>query len=118
MQNLNLNYYQRIILWNSLGAHQVASLKDAATYLRLIEKVRLTDDEMLKSQFVQEQGKMSWLLPHIGYGDRVLELEHEEAKALVTALEAPSQGLRVTDAAWMMKMIEELNAGQPQPAIQ
>jgi hypothetical protein len=115
MQNLDLNYYQRIILWTILGSHQVTTLKDASVYLRLIEKIRLNDGEMLASQFVQDQGRMSWSLPVAGYGDRTVELETDEAKALVAAMEAPSPGLKVNDAGWMLKMVEDLNA-QPQAA--
>jgi nucleoid-associated protein YgaU len=116
MQTLELSYYQRIILWTNIGAHQVRELKEAHVFLRLIDKFRLTDEEMLRSQFIQDQGRMTWRLPEQGYGDRCFDLEQDEAKALVNAIEAPSQGLRVTDAEWMVKVVEVLNAGQPQMA--
>lgn len=107
MQNLSLTYYQRITLWQLVGAHPAPSLKEASVYLRIIEKLRLTDAEMLGSQFVQEQGRFSWRLPDPEYGTRTVELENEEAKALVAAMEAPAP-VRVSDAEWMLKVIEEL----------
>jgi hypothetical protein len=107
MQSLPLNYYQRIMLWQLVGAHPVSSLKESSVYLRIIEKLRLTDSEMLATQFVQDVGRFSWRLPEQGYGDRTVELENEEAKALVTAMEAPAP-VRVSDADWMIKVLEDL----------
>lgn len=114
MQSLTLNFYQRVMLWQLVGNHPAPSLKESSVYLRIIEKLRLTDSEMLATQFVQDQGRFSWRLPDTEYGSRKVELENEEAKALVTAMEAPMQGgIRVTDAEWMLKVVNELNAGLP-----
>jgi hypothetical protein len=113
MQSLSLNYYQRIMLWQLVGAHPVSSLKESSVYLRIIEKLRLTDTEMLATQFMQDAGRFSWRLPEQGYGDKVLELENEEAKALVAAMEAPAP-VRVSDAEWMVRVVEELKTEAPQ----
>jgi hypothetical protein len=107
MQNLSLNFYQRIMLWQLVGAYPAPSLKEASVYLRIIEKLRLTDSEMMATQFMQDQGRFSWRLPEAGYGDRVVERENEEAKALLTAMEAPAP-VRVSDADWMLKVVDEL----------
>ena len=97
MQNLSLRFYQRIILWQLVGNHPA---------------LRLTDAEMLATQVMQDSGRFSWRLPDPGYGNRELELEHEEAKALVTVMETPAP-VRVSDAEWMLKVAEELKTGQP-----
>jgi len=108
MTQLHLNFYQRVMIWNLIGAHQVPNLKEAATYLRVIEKVRLTDEELTRSEFVNEGGRMSWRLPDRDYGSKTINLEQEEAKAIATALEqAP---VRVSDAEWMLHLTHTLTA--------
>ena len=108
MQNLSLDFYRRVMLWQLVGSHPAPSLKEASVFLRIIEKLRLTDAEMLASQFVQDGGRFSWRLPEPEYGTRTVELENEEAKALVTAMEGQNP-VRVSDAEWMLKVISELS---------
>lgn len=116
MQNLSLNFYQRIMLWQLVGNHPAPSLKEASVYLRIIEKLRLTDTEMMATQFVQDSGRFSWRLPEQGYGDRTVELENEEAKALAAAMEAPAP-VRVTDAEWMLRVVGELHEASAVTAV-
>jgi hypothetical protein len=110
MQALHLTYYQRVILWNHLGSIQVEKLREASIYLRLIEKLRLTDQEITETQFVMEGPRFSWRLPEADYGSRTVEFEDEEMQALAGALEKV-QGVRVNDAQWMLKLVESAAAG-------
>lgn len=108
MQPLFLNYYQRVMVWNFVGAQSVQSLKEAAVLLRVIEKVRLTDKETADSNFISAGPRISWQLPEAGFGDKVLELEKEEAEALTRCIEG-ARDVRVADAEWMLKMVAELS---------
>lgn len=110
MQSLFVTCYQRIILWNAVGAHNASNLKEAAPLLRLIEKLRLTDQEMIDSNFFSDGQQFTWKLPSRGYGDRTVELENTEATALAKVIEALSP-IRVSDAEWMTRIVEKF---QPQ----
>src|SRR5215831_17324639 len=108
MQSLFLNVSQRIILWNLVGNHNVPNLKEAATYLRLIEKLRLTDQETRDLSFQAEGQSMTWRAPSVGYGDKTFALEDGEAKALIDAMQ--SAPMRVADAFWMQQIVEHLES--------
>jgi len=108
MQQLTLTYYQRIIIWNMVGAHQAPNLKEVATFLRLIEKVRLSDQETIESDFkTGGGGQVSWQLPSATYGSRQLDLENEEAASLLAVIN--SAPVRVNDGEWLLKVAEELD---------
>jgi len=112
MTSVSLTYYQRVILWNLIGAAKAPSLKEASVYLRLMEKIRLTDQESAESQFVSDGGQVSWRLPNPAYGGKSVELEDGEAKALAKVMEeAPN--VRVLDAEWMQQLMEQLKEKVP-----
>lgn len=116
MQKLAVNFYQRVMLTQIVGTHPAPTLKESSVYLRLLEKMRLTDTEQLDTKFTSDGPRILWNLPHPEYGNRELELEHEEAKALITAMEASTTPVRVIDAEWMTKIVMELEFGQPAKA--
>lgn len=111
MQTTHLTYYQRVMLWSHLGGIQVEKLRDAAVYLRILEKVRLSDQEVTETQFVMDGPRFSWRLPEADYGSRTIDLEHEELAALAGAIEKV-QGCRVSDAEWMLKLAEACVAAE------
>jgi hypothetical protein len=111
MQTIFLTYYQRVILTNMIGAHSVNGLREAAVLLRVIERIRLTDKETIESGFEAAGAQIAWKLPEPGYGDKVVELENEEAKALIGAVQEV-KGIRVVDAQWLVKVVAEL---EPEP---
>jgi hypothetical protein len=106
MQTVFLTFYQRVILWNSVGNYQAPNLMATEVFLRLINKIRLSDDEARESQFTQAAPGMAWRLPSQNYGDKVVELEDSEAEALVASMK--SSPCRVMDAEWMNKIKDEL----------
>ena len=96
-----------------INNYQVSRIKEAAIYLRILEKVRPTDIEMTETQFVSDGRQLRWQLPdeNNDYGRRDVELEGEEAASLIETLES-AESVRVADAAWMLTLIGELQ-GKP-----
>lgn len=107
MKHVHLNFYQRITLWNMIGNYQTPKLKEALVFLRILEKIRPGDVEMRETQFISDGAQLRWALPEANYGDRHLDLEDEEAKSLLQALESV-EGVRVADAAWMFALVDSL----------
>ena len=108
MQSLLVTYYQRVMLWNMVGAFQVSSLSAASVYLRLIEKLRLTDQEVTETQFVMDGPRFSWKLPKDNFGDKTIELENSEGDALIKMLEDGPAPIRISDVSWMKKIVATL----------
>jgi hypothetical protein len=107
MQSLSLAYYQRVMLWNMIGNYSAPNLKEASVYLRIIEKIRLSDIEQVETEFTSTGNQYGWKLPAPSYGNCVVDLENEEAKALATAIESATP-VRVIDAEWLSNMVAEL----------
>ena len=100
------------MLWNVVGGHNAKSVKEASVYIRLLEKIRLSDTESADSSFKMVGMQFSWNLPEAGYGDKVIELENDEAKALIDVIESiPS--IKVSDAEWMLKVINDIQVEEP-----
>lgn len=106
MQSLTLPFYQRIMLWNVIGNHAAPNLKEASVGLRVIEKLRLTDEEQIESEFAVNGQQYAWKLPDPDYGTKTVDLETDEAKALAAAVEAAPT--RVIDAAWLQPLVDKL----------
>jgi hypothetical protein len=110
MQHIHLTYQQRIHIALLIGNHQVKRIQEASVLLRLLEKIRLTDEEMRDTQYLaNERGQITWTLPLPArdYGERDVPLESDEAQALPAILEA-AENVRVSDAEWMCRLVEEL----------
>jgi len=106
MQSLDLKFYQRVYLWSTVGNHSAPSLKEAAVFLRLIEKLRLSDAEQRESEFTAVGDKYLWKPLAPDYGLKTIELEDEEARALVAVIEAAP--LRVNDASWLTPLVTQM----------
>jgi hypothetical protein len=105
MKQIHLTFPQRIAIWNIVGSFEAPRVGEAATYLRVFDKVRPTDVELRDSQFVREGNSLQWSQ---GFnGDRDIDLEDEEAAALVKALEAIGP-VRIVDAAWILPLVKSL----------
>lgn len=108
MLDLDLELRERVLLWTMIGNHQVSNLKEASVFLRIIERLRLSDTEMRELQFFNDGRSYHWNQPSQGYGDIVAQLEDEEAKALAAAVEAAP--VMVRDAAWMQRVVDRCKA--------
>jgi hypothetical protein len=112
MQSLFLTYYQRILLWNIVGNHVAPNLSETDVYLRLVGKLRLSDEEVIASGYATNGQQMSWKLPVAGYGDKSIELENTEAVALATAIEENKLGTRISDAEWMKPIVQKFKPAE------
>lgn len=107
MTTVTLPLYQRIMLWSLVGNHNAANLREASVYLRLIEKIRLTDEEQTKTEFTTNGQSYNWKPMLNGYGTKSVELETDEAKALAAAIDSATP-VRVADAGWLQKIVDDL----------
>jgi hypothetical protein len=108
MQSLTLPFYQRVFLWNVIGNHAAPNLKEASVGLRVIEKLRLTDEEQLESKFAVNGQQYGWNLPDPDYGTKTVDLETDEGKSLAAAIEAAPT--RVMDAVWLQPIVDKLTS--------
>ena len=109
MVRIHLNFYQRVTLWNLIGAFQAPNMRSTLAFLGLLKQIRPTDEELRDAQFTLEGVQYRWRLPDANYGERDLELGSDEAEALVQALEG-QQAVKVGDAEWMFPLLDELKA--------
>jgi hypothetical protein len=93
-----------------LGIHPAPNLKEASVFLRLIEKIRLSDQESLESKFQSMGNQISWNLPSNGYGNKRIEIEDSEANSLTLCIEQASP-IRVNDATWLQELVDSLKGG-------
>jgi len=113
MKVIPLTFYQRFSLAGAIGNFPVPKVKDAAMFVRLLEKVRLTEAERRGGKFRQEGQNVSWTLPDAGFGTKSIELEDIEAESLAQAIEA-LENIRVLDVEWLLKISEQLRAEEPE----
>ena len=107
MQIITLQFYQRVMLWNALGNYNAQNLKEASVFLRIMEKIRLTDEEQVETNFTIVGEQYRWKPMSNGYGTLNVQLEADEAKSLTTAIDAMTP-IRVADAGWLQKVVEGL----------
>lgn len=112
MQTTTLNYYNRIMLSQMIGNYSVPTLREASIYLRILEKIRMSDEEATTSKLTTVGERISWELPSLDYGTKEVSFENEEADALVKALESIATPIKVGDAAWMSKLVDDLTTSR------
>jgi hypothetical protein len=69
------------------GNHNAANLREASVFLRIIEKLRLTEQEQREIEFTSNGQSYNWKPQLNGYATKSVELESDEAKALAAAIE-------------------------------
>jgi len=94
------------------GNHNAGNLKEASVFLRIINKLRLSDEEQAKTEFALNGPQYTWKPQPNGYGTKTIDLEGDEAKALILAIEALTP-MRVADAIWLAPLVDELKAAAP-----
>ena len=116
MKQIDLTWYQRIALWSRVGVANAPTLKEAATLMRAYDKIRPTDEERQECQFTETPGGFSWktFADRENFGTRIVDLEDEEATAMINCLEQPNMqvAIQVKDAKWMLELVEKLQGGQ------
>jgi hypothetical protein len=116
MTTITLNFYQRFHLENSLGGFPIPNVRAAATFLRLLEKIRLGEADRKGAGFKVEGTSASWRLPSPDWAEKTIELEDTEAQALAQAIES-FQDIRLADAEWLVPLLDRLTEEEkPQQA--
>ena len=110
MKRIELNWYQRISLWLRVGSVQAPNMHIASVLYRVIEKIRPNDEEREKANLITRPGGYEWTLPSADYGNRLVDLEEEEAGLLAETLENPQQNVPVLviDMGWILPLIAQL----------
>lgn len=108
MVSLIVNFHQRMNLWMRLGTVKVPSLREAATYIRILEKIRPKEKEMNDVDYKTTDVGITYRLPNSNYGILSIELENEEASALEAGLMNHPEPFRIDEADWMLKLIDSL----------
>lgn len=106
MKTTTLNFYERIVLGEIIG-QQEGRLADIAVYLKILDKVRLSEQERKESQMKVDDGQLKWMLPEAEYGMIVAEFEDEEARRLAQLLESWPK-VTIRDAGWIGRVSAEL----------
>ena len=106
---IDLDFYRRVLLWQICGNYQCERLKETAVFLKLYQRLELSNEEKRVSQFLVNGDRFSWRLPDLAYGTIRLSLDSEESAAMAKVMESFSP-VRVTDAQWMTPLVEQLKA--------
>lgn len=115
MTTISLSFYQRFHLENAVGGFPCPNIKAARTFIRLLDKVRLTEAERREAQFETTGSSASWHLPHPNHAQKSIELEDTEAQAFAQAIEN-FENVRVIDAEWLVPLLEQLEEQKAQQA--
>ena len=116
MKIIPINWYERMVLWSRVGSMQAPNLQQAHVCLRILGKLRPSEEEVKVANLEMTEGNFRWRLPSVEYGSLQLELEDDECKALADGLDNHPQPVMVSDAAWMLELLEKLRA-QPPAAV-
>lgn len=108
MIGVNINFHQRVALWLRVGSYNVPSLRDAALFIRVIEKIRPREHEIKETKFTQADGRIEYLMPDPGYGTESYVFEDEEIKKVIECLHNHHQPFRIDEAAWILALIEDI----------
>ena len=110
MKTTTLSFYERIVITEIVG-QQEGRLADISAYLRILDKIRISDEERKESSLEVQDGQLRWQLPSTDFGTREVHLEDEEVRRLVQLLETWPK-VTIRDAAWIGRVVSELRAEQ------
>src|SRR5215467_13659393 len=111
---VTLSFYSRVMLSQIIGNYPAANLKQASVYIRILDKMRITDPEVAATGMVVKDSRIHWELPTPDYGDKEVSFEIEEAAAIVVALDNSPLPIKIGDAVWMTKLVDDLS---PKPVL-
>ena len=106
MKNTTLNFYERIRTLDILGV-QEARLAEVAIYLRIIDKIRFTEDEEKAAKLKRNESSVQWELPNPEYGTITAQLEDVEAEKLLGLLQSWPH-ISTRDAKWILRVVDDL----------
>lgn len=88
-----------------ISNHNAENLIAASNYLRVLEKIRPTDEESRETQLISSGPNMQWRLPYQFYGDKDVEFEDVEVESIQKVINTASP-IRVFDAEWLQKLVK------------
>lgn len=104
MKDLTLDLNQRQHMWIIVGA-QEGRAADLAIYLRLMEKLKLSEtEETLIGVTVDGQGNMAWRMQPEGVPLTTVSVEDKDAERLKLVLENWPR-FRPVDNEWLQKVL-------------
>ncbi|HNY39480.1 MAG TPA: hypothetical protein PKJ41_03765 [Bryobacteraceae bacterium] len=116
MKTTTLNFYERIALAALVGA-QGGRTAELSTFLRIYEKVRISEEERGATDLVQQGDRVEWKLPSPAFGTRSVGLEQEEAEALSGIIEdflSTVEKITVEEVAWRRRVVGDLKRKAPE----
>jgi hypothetical protein len=90
-------------------------LTDISTYLRILDEIRITDQERETSNLQVQDGQLRWQLPAADFGTREIQFEDEEARRLSDLLETWPK-VTIRDVAWIERVVSDLKIELPATA--
>ena len=114
MKTTTLNFYERIVTAEIVG-QQEGRLADISAYLRILDKIRITEEERKSSNMEVADGQLRWQLPSQDFGSSQVMLEDQEARRLSDLLENWPK-VTIRDVAWIERVVSDLKSERPVPA--
>ena len=114
MRTTTQNSYEQIVTAEIVG-QQEGRLADISAYLRILDKIRITDEERKSSKMEVADGQLRWQLPSQSFGSSQVMLEDQEARRLSDLLENWPK-VTIRDVAWIERVVSDLTSEGPMPA--
>jgi hypothetical protein len=112
MVTLTLNFHQRITIWMRLGSVNAPSLREAGTFIKILDKIRPKEFEIKDTEYKVIEGGIQYRPPSIDYGLMNLELEDQDANLVRDALMDQKVPIRVDEADWLLKLLDQMKEAQ------
>ena len=110
MKITRVNWYERMNLWVRIGAINQPNVLAAHALFKVMDQIKPTEEEVQERNLrVTPDGQYTWdALPDLEWGSKTLNLENDIAAALAKGIDEHPMGVRVSDAAWMFRVLEDL----------
>jgi hypothetical protein len=108
MKTTTLNFYERIVTAEIVG-QQEGRLADISAYLRILDKIRITEEERKSSNMEVADGQLRWQIPSQDIGSSQVMLEDQEARRLSDLFENWPK-VTIRDVAWIERVVANLRS--------
>jgi hypothetical protein len=95
-----------------LGSVNAPSLREAGTFIKILDKIRPREDEIRDTEYKVIEGGIQYKLPSFDYGQIDLELEDQDAELMRDALMDQKIPIRVDEADWLLKLLDSMKESQ------
>ena len=84
-------------------------------YLRILDKIRITEEERKSSNMEVADGQLRWQIPSLDFGSNQVMLENQAARRLSDLLVCWPK-VTIRDVAWIERVVSDLKSDRPVPA--